>query len=1133
MPRLLYAVCLAGAVHAGAQQPLQLAQTGGPRFLAARSIAREATVGDVRNAAVFRRHIALALPGVTLDQALAAIADKSGIKLSYSKAVLPLEQPVSLTTTDITVGGALTAVLYDRGVDVVLASDGVSASIVPRDGDRRGGAPIREQPGTGTIAGRVTDEKTGEALAGVAVAVRGLAVSARTALDGRYMLRAVPVGSAVLTFRRLGYVTVSRPVDVVGDSTAHVDVVLVPSALVLDQVVTTVTGDQQLRTMGNTIGTIRADSLVQTAPVANVGDVLNARVAGVQVLEPGGLTGASPQISIRGVGSLATSSQPLLYVDGVRVSNSFITAAPGGGFSGAAGGRFDDIVPEEIESIEVVKGPSAATLYGTDAANGVIVITTKRGAAGGARWNAYAVGGALTVDPDRFPPNYTGWGHTPSGSVVTDCTLIAVGTNQCVQDSITTFTPLRVPSLTPLGTGNHEEAGLQVSGGSSAARYFGSGSYTSEIGYLKLPNAERPILDSILGEQGVSGEQLHPNAVEKYSGRVNVTTPIGRTGDLSISTGYLSNDSRIPGASGVLGLADGGNGYRDAYDGWAQGLRPYILLGQRQDEDAQHFTGSVTSRLQPVGWLTAHGTAGVDYTSAFLDELIPSGLLFFEPGGSRYNQRATIDLYTVDVGATATARLLPSIQAATSVGAQYNRTNDATTNASATQLLPGSQTVSEGVASGGESAIQNVVAGVYAEERLAFNNRLFLTGAVRVDGANDFGSNYHDAVYPKGSLSWLLSDEPFFPRIPGVTTIRLRAAYGESGTQPGLSLTTLGTFNALASGQTTTGAGLNAVGNPAIEPERQKEVEAGLDVDLVRSRVHLEFTYYSKRNTNALYNVPQASSVGGYNQLVNIGEVWNWGYEGTLTASPIVTRAATWSVSLNSSVNHNQILTLGPNFQSIYGQYGGASFVAGYPAYSFFDLPITGYTKPTSGNILLPGDVTLGKRETYIGPDYPPIQATLATNLSFFHDHISIGAQFDYRGGFKEPDETLISQCFTNCYDIIDPHATLKQQAAALALQNGSFWGFYSDAEFVRFRELSITYNAGEAIARRIAARSLSLTLSARNLALWTRYSGPDPETNSNFSASNFGVGAPAFGPYNDGGLPPASYFLVRINVGY
>jgi hypothetical protein len=201
-----------------------------------------------------------------------------------------------------------------------------------------------------------------------------------------------------------------------------------------------------------------------------------------------------------------------------------------------------------------------------------------------------------------------------------------------------------------------------------------------------------------------------------------------------------------------------------------------------------------------------------------------------------------------------------------------------------------------------------------------------------------------------------------------------------------------------------------------------------------------------------------------------------------------------------------------------------------------FDYPITGYRDANGDGIIEPGEVTEGTTLKYAGQEYPPIQATLATHVSFLKGRFTLGAQFDYRGGFIEQNFPEIDACFSGaCQAAVDPHTSLARQAAVASLYLTPFtaWKFDSDAEYIRFRELSLTYNAPGDVAGWFRARSLSVTLSARNLALWTRYPGPDPETNSLAGDVSGNGNLPQYGPYNDGGLPPAQYWLIRVSMGY
>jgi TonB-dependent SusC/RagA subfamily outer membrane receptor len=479
----------------------------------------------------------------------------------------------------------------------------------------------------------------------------------------------------------------------------------------------------------------------------------------VQVFAAGGLTGASPQINIRGQNSLSLSNQPLLVVDGVRVDNS---AAGGSGSNTTTSqptGRFNDIPVSDIESVQIVKGPSAATLYGTDAANGVILVTTKHGAAGPARWRVHAEGGALTFDRDRFTLSYSAWGHTPT-TADTHCTLLDVANGGCVIDSVTTFSPLRDPDTSPIGTGHRSAFGMDVSGGGAGVRYFISGNYEDEVGYLQMPPSDARFLEAQRGGAALSNEEMHPNSMKKYSARGNFSLPLAPTVKLTASTGLTRARAVIPWPY-ALEYGEAGPGWRDANDGWLRGLRIGGMFESRHREDINHFTGSVAAMWNPSPWLTGRLTGGLDLAGSYFDQLSRAGEGFpaFGTTGERESSQMSGSLATVDAGITATLPVTDALSSRTSVGAQYNRHRTVLSRAAAQILAPGGETVA-GAATPivGEATTESVVAGAYLEEQIGIRDKIFLTGGVRIDGSSAFGKGFNVAVYPKASMSWLISD---------------------------------------------------------------------------------------------------------------------------------------------------------------------------------------------------------------------------------------------------------------------------------------------------------------------------------------------------------------------------------------
>lgn len=1130
----------AAAQAVGTGHPLRFADRG-PVFYAAP--AADAPRRDARGAAVFHREIALDLVGATIPDALDAIRRAAQVQLVYTADILPHDARISLQATRISLSAALTAVLMDAGVDVWLSDAGL-LSIVARSGRAGAVAVGAKRQMTGTIVGRVMDASTSQPLAQATIAVAGTALGATVRLDGTYQIHGVVPGTYRVTARRLGYSVGTRVVTVADTGTAVADFALTPSAAVLEQVVTTVTGDEKRYRVGNLIETMHADSVVKAAPATDLGDLLTARVPGLQVFEPGGVTGASPQINIRGQNSLTVSNQPLLIIDGVRAENSpaaqsYGTAANpinGASLANAFSGRLNDLNPEEIENIEVVKGPSAATLYGTDAANGVIIVTTKRGTVGAPRWDFSAEAGALTMDKNRFLLGYKAWGHTTDGSNTPErCLLIMKAAGTCVIDSVTHFSPLRDPATTIVNTGYRQQYGAQVSGGAHETRYFASGTYDEEVAPIKMPTADLAILRAERGAVGLEPDNVRPNALTKGSGRLNLTTAVGPTTELAVSSGLLTQASRIP-SPYVWDFGQGEvPGYRDASDGWGFGLRPAAFFAIRNREDVTHATASVNATWHPTGWLLGRATTGVDYSSDYIDVLARPNEGFGQ-FSQRQNGRVNIALYTVDLGATATTSLWDLLSSKTSIGAQYNHRSELDNAASGSQLAPGSVSVAgAAVQTTTEVNLGTIVTGGYVEETLGLNDRLFVTGGLRADGGSAFGQSFKTAAYPKASMSWLVSQEPWVPRIPGVSSLRLRAAYGASGVQPGPAdaLATVTLAPASVDGGTMSGGILGALGNPHLKPEKQTEFEGGADLEAMDRRVQLGVTYYNKKSTDALINVPLPTllGTGGGTQEINVGSVRNVGYEISASVELVRSRVIDWSVGVNGSNNQNRLVKLAPGMANLgFGNF--SSFVAGYPLYSNFDFPILGYKDLNGDGVIQPNEVTVGPTPVYLGGHYPTAQITYQTTMGLWAERVQLHVQADSRSGITLADENKGYAAiwrFDRAQN--DPTATFREQAATQAeLSTGSLAGFVENGSFTRLREVALTYNAPPTLTRLFRGRSASLTLAGRNLAVWTRYSGADPEVNHIPPTALGGIRGAAF--RDVGAAPMAKYWIARVRVG-
>ncbi len=1126
MPRLaafLVALLLTWSRSAGAQGADSDYVERGPRFLLASAAAPVPVRVDVVKTPVLRQRISLDLKGVPLGEALREVATKAGMQLAFSNTVLPAARTVTFRADHITVAAALTELLIDAQVDVLFSRDG-RAVLVRRSEAFQGG----------TVTGRVTDSTSGAPVVGAGVHLEGTRWRTATAEDGGFRLVEVLPGSYTLVTRRIGYAAHRQAVTVADNENVEVGIALTPGATTLDEVVVTATGELRRAEVGNAIARIAAESTIAHAPVRDLGDLIAGRAPGVQVVFPNGLTGSAPAFRIRGLNSFTVPNDPIVIVDGVRVENSAANSAAFNGVLGdfvRTGGRLTDLDPTEIEKIDVVKGPSAATLYGTDAANGAIVITTKRGTPGPTRWVVRTEQGVVKPPVTDWWTNYYSWGRSPTTGAVQQCVLTAVAAGQCVRDSLTTFNPILGRS-SPLGTGYRQLYGIQLSAGSEQLRYFVSGDLERETGYVKLNDLERRYLASTAGGLGVTDDQASVNAVKKVNLRANVSSRVGNAGDVTLSAGFVRNRTLLP-TNSVFGVAAFGRGTADTLTQWfAPTVRPGGTLAATNVEEVSHVTGGLTGNWRPRSWLAARATVGADISANQLLYLLPRGQgSVSPPDGRRLDQNSNVALYSADMGLTAVSTPVKGVSSRSSVGLQYNRRMARLVGAVAQGLAPGGQTVTgAATATPFESNVETIVAGSYVEEMVGYRDRLFVTGALRADGGSAFGTNFETAVYPKLSASWIALDPGVEREVLGVTSLRVRVAYGQSGVQPSpvAALARDSTFTAIVGGVATNGAALATLGNANLKPERQIELEAGLDADVLNGRAHLELTFYNRQSRDALINQPLAPSLGLAGPLsrqINVGEVRNRGIEGLLNLRLLTGRRLSWDLTLNGYANQNRLRKLAPGVSSI----GTSVFrqVPGYPVNGMWDRPILGYNDANGNGIIEPNEVTLGPAAVYLGSSVPTRELTASTAIVLLEGRLRLSALVDYRGDYLRWNNVGANRCFatiSNCREVNDPTAPLDRQAGAVAFRSTLTWTKYlEDGTFARLREVSIAY-AEPRLARLLGAREATLVMAARNLATWTRYSGIDPE----------GTNVPGNEAFADNPTaPPARHFILRLTLGY
>ncbi|HEY1303776.1 MAG TPA: TonB-dependent receptor, partial [Vicinamibacterales bacterium] len=888
---------------------------------------------------------------------------------------------------------------------------------------------------------------------------------------------------------------------------------------------------------------------------------------------------------VRGISSVSLSNEPIFIIDGARMSANNGNTAFGNG--GANFSRLGDISPEDIENIEIVKGPSAATLYGTDAANGVIVITTKKGRAGAARWDVYAEGGALK-DYNWYSDNYTlaGMNPTTGAKLVLSgqCNLQMVSVGTCVKsdgskgyDSLRVFTPIKDPDLTPLGTGYRQAGGLQISGGTDALRFFLSGSRDNETGVFKLDDYERRRFNAL-------GVTIHPwmerpNSRLLNSFRSTINAAVNSQFDASVNFGYTTVEGFTSNESnntvGIGSQAFGGPGYRnngqvagltDSLLGYRAGT-PGLIWQEKLQQNVNRMIGTANLSWRPKSWLATRANFGTDLADRVDTRLHMNGegwpLTTTYRDGEAGNARGNITNLSADLGATANynPRRFPWMNLKTTLGTQYNNSRTDQNRAIGTTLPPGATTVSAGATNAGtdESTTLQKTWGIFIEQSAALRDRLYLTAALRTDQNSAFGIDFERVFYPKASLSWVLSDEDFFPHdnkfFGAISDFRLRIANGASGVQPGPN-DALRTFNAGSASIKNTDAPTEtgqAPGNSDLRPERSTEWELGFDSKLFSDRIQFDATYYSRLTHDALIGAVIAPSLGtgASSQLQNLGAVKNAGFEVTLGGQLVDRRQLGLDFHFTTSLNANKVVSLG----STAPQIGTTNWVvAGYPINGLWEDVITGWKDKNSDGILtysadtaknevfiksdtlygainpLTGKPSIIGIGTFRGYPAPRYLTTLTSGIELFDHRLRIQNLFDWRGGNRYYNNTERIRCTRpNCNGLFNPAASFEEQAmvvAAFTAPQKTLDGFFQPGAFVKWREATVTYQLPQGLAARARARNASIVFAARNIKVWTNYRGSDPESDYTVTGGNDS-------PNEFQTFAAPTLFQFRLNLGF
>jgi TonB-linked SusC/RagA family outer membrane protein len=993
-------------------------------------------------------------------------------------------------------------------------------------------APPLAAQQTATVQGTITDAASGAPIADVRVLVAGTTLQSTTNVLGNYRITGIQAGNVRLEIRRIGYKTLTTPVTLAEAQEFTGNYALNASVVQLEEIVVTGTaGDQRARSQPAQVAVLDVAGLRQVQPTPSVASDLQSRIPGVSVTAASGSSGASSQIRVRGAASISLSNEPLLYVDGVRVTAQ---GAPQFFTGGQSYDRLNDIEPDDIESIEIVKGPAAATLYGADASAGVIQVITKRGRPGASKFTQ-----SVSVDYNAINRNFTprtNYGRCTAAQVADTnrvlCSGQPVGT--LVSDN---------PLLRENAFRTGQTKGVNWSGRGGGQNY----------GYYTSLNSE--------SEDGV----LPNNGFDRSSGRLNfnwIPTPkltLDAGIGITVSRADLpDNDNNIFGWLGnshlgsPLTVTKNGAGQ----NGWFGNQRDVAAMKAINNQRESHRSiASFTANFAPRPNFTHRLTAGLDWVREEDRRFLPKNARNSYPinTGQISEDRRGIERHTLDYLGNYQRDLSDKLVSNLSFGFQLVETREEQVFATGEGLAVNSNNTVSGAAatSGGQDWTLQRSIGFIGQWQVALNNRLTGQVGLRYDNASSFGKNTHWVVLPKLGVSWVASDEPFW-HVGPVNTLRLRAAWGQTGRIPqaGASLTTLQSLPYLDAGATAPGAVPLNPGNANLRFERGQEFEAGFDAGFMKDLIGVELTYFNKSSTDLLLQQPLPPSsgytaggpaagnpIGGF-PFVNIGQLVNRGFEIAARAVPVNRPNVSWDIRLGANTLHNEVTSMGHGPDSI-------------PAFGILNRVQTGWQLGAwRTNKIVSVDTTTGvvvvtEHPVFAGNVLPTFEGNLSTNLTVMRNLRFYGLIDTKRGHkvrnftdfFRETqlvrsnarlDTTVLSKTerlrrYGNPNAGPGVPAFITDSSGSALTVNDVQDAYIQDGSFVRLRELSVSYTLPQQWARVLRATTATITLAGQNLAIWTKYQGYDPEVVSN-----------ALALYNRDDFftqPPVRRYVIRMNV--
>lgn len=949
---------------------------------------------------------------------------------------------------------------------------------------------------TGTITGKITDRGSGQPVAEARVVLVGTALVVFANVQGEYRINRAPAGVSQVTAYKVGYQAVSDTVRVVAGAMSTLNLSMSVSRVQLSDVVVTGTvGNQERRAQAALVTSVDVSEIAARSPAQSFSQLLQSRVPSVSVSSASGTAGTSRRINIRGASSINLSNQPLIFVDGVRL----VEGQPGLGVGGQAADRLNNLNPDDIESIEVLKGPAASTLYGADASAGVIQIITRKGRAGTTRFSQSISTEFGSVDQNWTPP--ANFAFCSAASILPtstnplcrgQTTTTLVSDNPLVREGA--FRSGRVGNFAYTATGGGDGYGYYVSVGRDLQtgtlpnNEFGRSSLRTNFNFVPDP---RVTVNASIGiQQSRIKAPDNDNNIYGFLGGGLLGTPLSRTDDNSGSDGWF---------------------------GFERDVAAITAIDRRLI--TRSTTAGVTINYQPTSWFTHKLILGGDLLFDEQTSYFPisargsyAGLL---NTGQNVQGRTGIERYTIDYNANVRREFGASKawELNATAGLQAIQTRNEFVSVTGTGFVVNSNNVpSSASQTTGSGQLTDVrQRGWVGQAQLGHLNRRFLQLGLRVDEFSVFGTEVSPAVLPKIGGSWVISEEGFYGKMSDiVNTLRLRAVWGTTGRAPGAgaALTTLAAAPSIVGTSSVSGALPANPGNSALKPEQGAEIELGFDASFLNERLSLEVTYFDKQTNDLILSQPLPPSLGfTQNPQVNVGQVKNSGLELGLTANLMERENFAWDVRGGFATLKNELTDLGG-----INAFGTLNrFTQGFQLGAFVSKKIRNIDEVT-------GIVTVADTFEVMGNQLPTFEGTLTSTFTLFKQ-LRISAQFDTKRDFLVYNNTaffretqLVRSDARLDTTVLSRRERLRRYGnpagPAFVQENGASTtvnevreAYLQPGDFVRFRELGVSWDVPSRWMSLMGpVQSATLGIAMQNVALWTNkgFTGADPEVISN-----------------------------------